>query len=125
MDYHLQQDDDLKTGGHHLPTSTRTVWAILNEHGRIVRALKREHEPIERPEPLRSWQIDFKDVTGVLAESGGKQQHVVAVGTSVALEAVARDVCEPHIYQKTLRNNCDAQGYLRFLFMTWCPRCAR
>jgi hypothetical protein len=46
---------------------------------------------------MRSWQIDFKDVTSVPAESGGKQQHVVEtfnvvdVGTSVALEAVVRD----------------------------------
>jgi hypothetical protein len=95
--YYFQQDDDLKASGHHLPTSTRTVWAILNEHGRMVRVPKREHEPIERPEPMRSWQIDFKDVTSVPAESGGKQQHVVEtfnvvdVGTSVALEAVVRD----------------------------------
>jgi hypothetical protein len=95
--YYLQQDEALQAGGHHLPTSTRTVWAILTEHDRIVRAPKREHEPIERPAPMRSWQIDFKDVTSVPADSGGKQQHVVEtfnvvdVGTSVALEAVVRD----------------------------------
>jgi hypothetical protein len=95
--YYLQQDEALKAGGHHLPTSTRTVWAILTEHDRIVRVPKREHVPIERPEPMRSWPIDFKDVTSVPADSGGKQQHVVEtfnvvdVGTSVALEAVVRD----------------------------------
>jgi len=95
--YYLQQDEALRAGGHHLPTSTRTVWAILTEHDRIVRVPKREHERIERPEPMRSWQIDFKDVTSVPADSGGKQQHVVEtfnvvdVGTSVALEAVVRD----------------------------------
>lgn len=94
--YYLQGDNDLKASGDHLPTSTRTVWAIWYEHGRMVRQPKREHEPIERPEPMCSWQIDFKDVTSVPAERGGKQQHVVEtfnvieVGTSIALEAVVR-----------------------------------
>jgi hypothetical protein len=54
------------------------------------------HVPVERPEPMRNWQIDFKDVSSVPADPDGKQQHVVEtlnvvdVGTSILVEAVVR-----------------------------------
>ena len=92
--YYLHQDHALKASGVHLPTSTRTVWQILGRHRRIYRAPKPEHEPVERPEPMSTWQWDFKDVSSVAADPGGKQQHVVEtfnVGTSILLEAVVRD----------------------------------
>jgi hypothetical protein len=80
-----------------VPTSTSTIWRILDAHGRIARKPTREHLPVERPEPMRSWQIDFKDVSSVPADPKGKQQHVVEtlnvvdVGTSIVVEAVVRD----------------------------------
>jgi hypothetical protein len=95
--YYLHQAPVLKASGLHIPTSTRTVWPILDRHQRIYRNPKPDHEPVERPEPMRCWQWDFKDVSSVPAEPDSKQQHVVEtfnvvdVGTSILLEAVVRD----------------------------------
>jgi hypothetical protein len=94
--YYLHQDETLKAQGYHLPTSTSTIWAILVQQGRIARPPVREHHPVERPEPMTSWQIDFKDVSSVPADPSGKQQHVVETlnvvdtGTSMVLEALVR-----------------------------------
>ena len=94
--YYLHQDEALKQSGHPIPTSTRTIWRILDEHGRIYRQQRPAHEPVERPAPLSSWQIDFKDVSSVPPDPAGKQQHgvetfnVVDVGTSMVLDAVVR-----------------------------------
>jgi hypothetical protein len=95
--YFLQQDEALKASGHHLPTSTSTIWRILKRHGRIARRPAREHEPLQRPEPMGCWQMDFKDVSTVPASREGKQQHVVETfnavdeGSSLVLDAVVRD----------------------------------
>jgi hypothetical protein len=95
--YYLHRDAALRASGWHVPTSTSTLWRILDAHGRIAREPIREHVPVERPEPMRSWQMDFKDVSSVPADPEGKQQHVVEtlnvvdVGTSIVVEAVVRD----------------------------------
>jgi hypothetical protein len=95
--YYLHQDQSLKASGVQLPTSSRTVWQILDRHRRIYRAPQPAPEPVERPEPMSHWQWDFKDVSSVAADPGGKQQHVVEtfnvvdVGTSILLEAVVCD----------------------------------
>ena len=54
--YYLHQDQALKASGVHVPTSTRTVWQILDRHQRIYRESKPDHEPVERPQPMSSWQ---------------------------------------------------------------------
>jgi len=95
--YYLHRDETLQASGRHVPTSTSTIWRILDAHGRIAREPTREHVPVERPAPMRSWQMDFKDVSSVPADPEGKQQHVVEtlnvvdVGTSIVVEAVVRD----------------------------------
>ena len=95
--YFLAQDPELQSLGLRLPRSTRTVWQILRQHGRIASPSERRHTPVERPEPLTSWQLDFKDVSTVPPESDGKQQHVVEVlntvdtGTSMLLNAQVRE----------------------------------
>jgi transposase InsO family protein len=95
--YFLEQDPELQSRGLRLPRSTRTVWQILRQHGRIASPSERRHTPVERPEPLTSWQLDFKDVSTVPPESEGKQQHVVEVlntvdtGTSILLNAQVRE----------------------------------
>ena len=61
--HYLHQDAALREAGWHLPTSTSTVWRILDENQRILRPPPVEHEPIERPEPLTEWQVDFKSVS--------------------------------------------------------------
>jgi hypothetical protein len=92
----LSRDADLLASGERLPRSSRTVYRILRQAGRIRRRLPRVHDPIERPAPMSQWQLDFKDVSTVPAESDGKQQHVVEVlntvdmGTSVLVAAQAR-----------------------------------
>jgi hypothetical protein len=94
--YYLQQDPDLRASGVHLPRSTRTIWEILTRHGRIAHPARRQHEPLDRPPPLTSWQLDFKDVATVPAEPDGKRQHVVEAlncvdsGTSILIEAQVR-----------------------------------
>jgi anti-anti-sigma regulatory factor len=89
--YYLQQEATTTLVGHQLPRSTRTIWRILRQHQRILGPPLRTHHPVERPEPLTSWQLDFKDVSSVPADPEGKQQHVVEtldtvdVGTSSLL----------------------------------------
>jgi len=77
-----------------VPRSTRTVWKILRAHGRMApRKTRRQIAPLDRPAPLMSWQLDFKDASTVPPEPDGKQQHVVEildvvdVGTSLLLTA--------------------------------------
>jgi transposase InsO family protein len=95
--YFLAHDPELKSLGLRLPRSTRTIWHILRQHGRIALPNERQHTPIERPEPMTSWQLDFKDVSTVPPEPDGKQQHVVEVlntvdtGTSILVNAQVRE----------------------------------
>jgi hypothetical protein len=94
--YYLHRDQELKQQGYYLPTSTSTIWRILSENDRIERPSKRKHEPLTRAAPMENWQIDFKDVTTVPAEPGGKQMHlvetlnVVDCGTSILVDNPAR-----------------------------------
>ncbi len=77
--YYLHRDPELAAGGVRLPRSTRTVWQILRQYGRIAVPGERQHRPVDRPAPMTSWQFDFKDVSTVPADPDGKQQHVVEV----------------------------------------------
>src|SRR5262249_17355429 len=89
--YYLHRQEDLLAQGLRLPRSTRTIWRILTQQDRIVHGPRREHVPVERPDPLESWQLDFKDADSVPPDPEGKQQHVVETfdivdtGTSIAL----------------------------------------
>lgn len=94
--YYLQRDEPLKAQGYRLPTSTSPIWQILDQHGRIARPAKPDHTPLSRAGPLEAWQIDFKDVTTVAPEPGGKRQHgvetlnIVDSGTSILVDNPAR-----------------------------------
>ena len=91
--YFLAHDPELQSLGLRLPRSTRTIWLILRQHGRIAIPSERRHTPLELPEPMAAWQLDFKDVSTVPPESDGKKQHVVEVlntvdtGTSILVNA--------------------------------------
>ena len=95
--YYLGQDPALQAQGLRLPRSTRTVWQILRQQGRIASPGERRHQPVERPTPMSAWQLDFKDVATVRPEGEGKQQHVVEVlntvdvGTSILVNAQVRE----------------------------------
>jgi transposase InsO family protein len=94
--YYLHQEAETSLAGERLPRSTRTIWQILRQHQRIQINPIRTRTPVARPEPLTSWQIDFKDASTVPADPSGKQQHVVEVldtvdvGTSILLDAQPR-----------------------------------
>ncbi len=91
--YYLPRDPTLQDRQAALPRSTRTIWKILKRNDRIVQTARRWHQPIERPDPMSCWQIDFKDASTVPADPYGKQQHVVEIlnvvdmGTSILLAA--------------------------------------
>ena len=95
--YYLQIDEELQGTGLHLPTSTSTIWRILDQHDRIHRPPPRQHEPLERPDPMTSWALDFKDVSTVPPDPEEKKMQVVEAlnvvdeGTSMLLDAVVRD----------------------------------
>jgi transposase InsO family protein len=94
--YYLRQEACSSLAGVRLPRSTRTIWHILRQYQRIQLPRDHIHQPLERPEPLRHWQLDFKDASSVPADPDGKQQHVVEVlntidvGTSILLSAQPR-----------------------------------
>lgn len=94
--YYLARDTTLQGRGLRLPRSTRTIWQILRAAGRIPPRGQRVRHPVERPAPMTSWQLDFKDVTSVPAEPEGRRQHVVEVlnavdvGTSILVDAHVR-----------------------------------
>ena len=94
--YYLHQDRALSQSGYRLPTSTSTVWRILDQHQRIVRPSTNEHEPLERAAPMEEWQIDFKDVTTAIDAGSEKRAHqieafdVVDAGTSILIDNPAR-----------------------------------
>lgn len=94
--YYLHQDEALKATGSHLPTSTSTIWRILDQNDRIQRPQPRIHESLTRAAPMQAWQIDFKDVTTVASEADDKHLHLVETfdvvdsGTSILIDNPAR-----------------------------------
>jgi hypothetical protein len=80
--YYLEQDPELQAQGLRVPRSTRTIWQILRNNGRIGDR-HRKHTPVPRPAPMQVWQLDFKDVSSVPADPDGKRQHVVEVLNTV------------------------------------------
>jgi Integrase core domain len=95
--YYLARDEALQAAAVRLPHSTRTIWQILRQHGRIAVSGTRIRSPLDRPPPMTSWQLDFKDVSSVPAEPEGKQLHMVEVldtvdvGTSILVNAQVRE----------------------------------
>lgn len=94
--YYLPRHEALKASGAHLPTSTSTIWRILDQNQRIVRPQPQVHTPATRAEPMQAWQIDFKDVTTVAGKTDDKQLHLVETldvvdsGTSILIDNPAR-----------------------------------
>ena len=95
--YYLHRDAPLQAAAVPLPRCQRTIWRILTTAGRIAHSARPECDPVERPEPLEMWQMDFKDASTVAPEQDGKRQHVVEVlnvvdaGTSLLLGAQAEE----------------------------------
>lgn len=95
--YYLHKQEKDVPLGCYLPTSTSTIWAILDQHQRIFRLSPVEPEETLLAEPLQAWQIDFKDVGTIKPEAvEDKKQHLVETlnmidtGTSILLDNPAR-----------------------------------
>ena len=74
--YHLNRDLALQRQTVYLPQSSRTIWRVLKEGGRIASRVH-DYHPVERPEPMRHWELDF----GALGKSGrvhvgGGSRHI-------------------------------------------------
>src|SRR5712692_11047358 len=54
--YYLPRDEQVQ--GERLPRSSRTIYRILQQAGRIAHRLPHLHEPQERPAPMSHWQLD-------------------------------------------------------------------
>ncbi len=73
-----------------------TIYRVLKEAGRILSRRLRRREPLERPDPMTLWELDFTDVGTVRPDPEGKQAHVVETinvvdaGTSILVACVAR-----------------------------------
>lgn len=78
--YYLPRKITLWESALRLPTSTRTIYQILEGKQRIVHRTPRAPQPdLPREAPLQCWQIDFKDVSTVVDDPmapTGKKQHV-------------------------------------------------
>ncbi len=89
--YHLHRDPLLQAQGVYLPRSTRTIWQVLRDGGRIPTRV-RAHHPIERPDPMQHWEMDF----GQLGETF-EFLTVVDRGTSILVETQT----QPHYNAET------------------------
>ena len=95
--YYLHHGPAAQSLPDRLPRSTRTIWRVLRQHGRMPIPHERQHRAIDRPEPLTVWQLDFKDASTVPADPDGKQRHVVEVldtvdaGSSLLVNAQPRE----------------------------------
>ena len=54
--YYLPRAEQLE--GERLPRSSRTIYRILRQAGRIAVRQPYVHEPLERPAPMSQWQLD-------------------------------------------------------------------
>ena len=56
--YYLPRDAELAARGERLPRSSRTIYRLLCQAGRIQRRVPAQHDPLERPAPMSQWQLD-------------------------------------------------------------------
>lgn len=81
--YHLHRDTALQRQAVYLPRSSRTIWRVLKDGGRIASKLHAYH-PVERPQPMRHWEMDF-------GELGNRVEFMSVVdrGTSILVATAA------------------------------------
>ena len=89
--YHLHRDSLLQTKGVYLPRSTRTIWRVLKEGGRIPSRVYEGH-PLERPAPMQHWEMDFGQLGAAF-----EFLTVVDRGTSILVETQT----QPHYNAET------------------------
>ena len=105
--YHLHKDENLKHQGCYLPKSTRTIWKILKEGGRIPTKV-RYHTPLERPAPMTHWEMDFGELSGEI-----EFLSVLDRGTSI----LVYNHTQPHYNAVTA-----LQAVIELLLLMGCPK---
>jgi hypothetical protein len=96
INYSLQRDETLQALDLARSRSTRTIHRVLVKHRRIVNRKGHKPEPMERPDPMTHWQLDFKVRSFVQTDPSGKLHYgvqscnMVDVGTSIAVATVVR-----------------------------------
>jgi len=96
--YHLQRDPLLQQQVDFIPRSSRTIWQVLKDGGRIPTRI-RDYHPVERPAPMQHWEMDFGQLadqieffavvdrgTSILVDTQTDQHY----NAETALRAVAR-----------------------------------
>ncbi|RMG70590.1 MAG: transposase [Chloroflexi bacterium] len=78
--YHLHRDPVLQQQGLYVPRSTRTIWQVLKKGGRIPTRV-RYHHPIERPDPMQHWEMDFGQISDAV-----EFLTVIDRGTSILVD---------------------------------------
>ena len=126
--YYLHHNEELKEAGYYLPSSTSTIWRILDEHDRIERCTRPEHSPLTRNQPLEVWEMDFKDVTTVQLEPSEKRMHwvetlnIIDTGTSMLVDNQARPDYNAETVIDTLVNTLHREGLPRVMRFDRDPR---
>ncbi len=114
--YYLHKQEQEEPLGCYLPTSTSTIWAILDEHHRIFRPPPVEREETVLAAPLEVWQIDFKDIGTVKLELEDKKQHgvetlnMIDTGTSLLLDNPARTDFNAETVIRTMAESLKSLG---------------
>lgn len=126
--YYLHQDDALKVSGHRLPRSSSTVWKILDANQRIIRPIKVEHIPFERPDPMDTWEIDFTDISSAAATHNRKRSHqveafgVIDRGTSILVDLQSSDDYHAKTAMIAMASTLIEQGRPRCIVLDRDPR---
>jgi hypothetical protein len=130
--YYLPRKITLWESGLRLPTSTRTIYQILERNQRIVHHTPRAPQPdLPREAPLQCWQIDFKDVSTVVDDPmapTGKKQHVaeafniVDEGTSILLLSQIRTDFTAETLLETLASALERYGLPQRMTLDRDPR---
>ena len=80
--YYLPRDETLRQLGVHLPTSTRTIWRILDQAGLIERTTPSQRSPRDSQGLLEEVQVDVKDVGTATVDPTApttKRHHLIEV----------------------------------------------
>jgi transposase InsO family protein len=130
--YYLPRQVTLWESHLRLPTSTRTIYQILQRHQRIAhRSPRSPQSDLPRAAPLQCWQIDFKDVSTVVddpQEPTGKKQHVAEAfniideGTSILLWSRVRTDFTAETLLETLAEAIQGYGLPQRITLDRDPR---
>lgn len=86
--YHLHRDPLLAPQKAYEPRSTRTIWQLLKNGGRIPTHV-REHHPVEQPDPMQHWEMDF-------GQLGDTFEFLTVVDRGTSISILVDTQTQPH-----------------------------